>query len=163
MTYICIYFSKNFWQLHFSHLWRLLLKRWTPQSYTQSLYSSPLLNLSLQLHAYAHTFLRAYAHTWCQFHQHYTYKFFVQTSFFYVHVTRKKLPKRHSYEKIAQKTLMKLTAFVRFFPVWILASEILSRGASPQFVVERCRSINMWHFFWFAKHFFWFVIFQTDF
>jgi len=30
----------------------------------------------------------------CQFHQHFTYAFFVQTSFFYLHVTRKKLPKR---------------------------------------------------------------------
>jgi len=25
----------------------------------------------------------------CQFHQHFTYKFFVQSSFFYTHVTRK--------------------------------------------------------------------------
>ncbi len=37
------------------------------------------------------------------------YEFFVRTLFFYVHVTRKKLPKRRSYEKNAQKTLMKLT------------------------------------------------------
>jgi len=44
--------------------------------------------------------------------QHYRYKFFIRTSFFYVHVTRKKLPKRHWYEKTAQKTLMKLTAGV---------------------------------------------------
>jgi len=44
-----------------------------------------------------------------QFHQHFTYKFFVRTLFFYVHVTRKKLPKRHSYEKFVHKTLMKLT------------------------------------------------------
>jgi len=35
--------------------------------------------------------------------------FFVQTLFFYVHVTRKKLPKRCLYEKFARKTLMKLT------------------------------------------------------
>ncbi len=34
----------------------------------------------------------------CQFHQHFTYKFFIQTSFFYIHVTREKLPKRHLYE-----------------------------------------------------------------
>ncbi len=44
-----------------------------------------------------------------QFHQHFTYKFFVQTSFFYVYVTREKLLKRRSYEKCAQKMLMKLT------------------------------------------------------
>jgi hypothetical protein len=30
-------------------------------------------------------------------------------SFFYVHVTREKLPKLRSYEKFARKTLMKLT------------------------------------------------------
>jgi len=30
-------------------------------------------------------------------------------SFFYVHVTREKLPKRHSYEKFVRKMLMKLT------------------------------------------------------
>jgi len=30
-------------------------------------------------------------------------------SFFYVHVTREKLPKRRSYKKCAQKTFMKLT------------------------------------------------------
>jgi len=35
--------------------------------------------------------------------------FFVWTLFFYVHVTRKKLPKRHLYEKFACLTLMKLT------------------------------------------------------
>ncbi len=44
-----------------------------------------------------------------QFHQHFKYTFFARTSFFYVHVTRKKLPKRRSYEKFAGKTLMKLT------------------------------------------------------
>ncbi len=37
-----------------------------------------------------------------QFHQHFTYEL-------YVHVTRKKLPKRRSYKKCVQKTLMKLT------------------------------------------------------
>jgi len=31
------------------------------------------------------------------------------SSFFYVHVTREKLPKRHSYKKFARKMLMKLT------------------------------------------------------
>jgi len=31
------------------------------------------------------------------------------SSFFYVHVTREKLPKHHSYEKYACKMLMKLT------------------------------------------------------
>ncbi len=38
--------------------------------------------------------------------------FFVRTSFlqfFYVHVTREKLPKQHSYEKFVCKMLMKLT------------------------------------------------------
>jgi len=30
-------------------------------------------------------------------------------SFFYLHVTRAKLPKRHSYKKFARKMLMKLT------------------------------------------------------
>ncbi len=30
-------------------------------------------------------------------------------SFFYLHVTREKLPKRHLYEKFAHKMLMKLT------------------------------------------------------
>jgi len=30
-------------------------------------------------------------------------------SFFYLHVTRENLPKRHSYEKFAHKMLMKLT------------------------------------------------------
>jgi len=34
---------------------------------------------------------------------------FVRTSFFYLHVTRKKLPKRQSYEKRAPIMLMKLT------------------------------------------------------
>jgi len=37
------------------------------------------------------------------------YEFFVQTSFFYVHVTRQKLLKQHSYEKFARLTLMKLS------------------------------------------------------
>jgi len=49
----------------------------------------------------------------CQFHQHFMYKFFKQTlfwHFFYIHVTREKLPKRHSYEKFVRKMLMKLTA-----------------------------------------------------
>ncbi len=31
------------------------------------------------------------------------------SSFFYVHVTREKLPKRRSYEKFVRKMLMKLT------------------------------------------------------
>jgi hypothetical protein len=31
-------------------------------------------------------------------------------SFFHLQVSREKLPKRHSYEKCARKTLMKLTA-----------------------------------------------------
>ncbi len=44
--------------------------------------------------------------TLCQFHQHFTHEFFVQTSFFYIHVTRKT---RHSYEKFVSLTLMKLT------------------------------------------------------
>jgi len=34
--------------------------------------------------------------TYRQFHQHWMYKFFVQTSVFYVHVTREKLQKQHS-------------------------------------------------------------------
>jgi hypothetical protein len=34
------------------------------------------------------------------------------SSFFYVHVTRAKLPKRHLFKKFARKMLMKLTAGV---------------------------------------------------
>jgi hypothetical protein len=45
----------------------------------------------------------------CQFHQRKTREFFVWTSFLYVRVTRKKLPKRYSYEKSVRITLMKLT------------------------------------------------------
>jgi len=44
-----------------------------------------------------------------QFHQHFTYEFFIQTSFFYVHVTREKLPKWDSYKKRTHIMLMKLT------------------------------------------------------
>jgi len=48
-----------------------------------------------------------------QFHQHFTHTFFVRKYFaqlfFYLHVTREKLPKRLSYEKCACKMLMKLT------------------------------------------------------
>jgi len=50
--------------------------------------------------------------TCSQFHQHFTYKFFVRTSFqqlFYVHVTREKLLKQRLYEKFVCKMLMKLT------------------------------------------------------
>ncbi len=57
--------------------------------------------------------LRQNIHETCrQFHQHYTRAFFVRTSFqrsfYYVHVTRKKLPKQRSYKKFVHKTLMKL-------------------------------------------------------
>ncbi len=37
------------------------------------------------------------------------YKFFVRTLFYYVHVTREKLPKQRSYKKFVRLTLMKLT------------------------------------------------------
>jgi len=50
--------------------------------------------------------------TCSQFHRHFTYKFFVRTSFwqlFYIHITREKLLKRRSYEKFSRKILMKLT------------------------------------------------------
>jgi len=55
-----------------------------------------------------------YKSSYCgQFHQLFTYEYFVQThcfgNFFYIHVTREKLPKRHTYKKIVRKTLMKLT------------------------------------------------------
>jgi len=42
-------------------------------------------------------------------------------SFFYVHVTRSKLPKQRLYEKFARKMLMKLTTAVA-----------MARGISPQ-------------------------------
>jgi len=45
-------------------------------------------------------------------HQHFTYNFPYELrfgSFFYVHVTREKLPKQCSYKKIICKMLMKLT------------------------------------------------------
>jgi len=52
----------------------------------------------------------------CQFHQHFTYEFFVLTSFrqlfssyMYVTCTWTKLQKRHLYEKHARIKLMKLT------------------------------------------------------
>jgi len=44
-----------------------------------------------------------------QFHQHFRYEFFIRTSFFYVHVTWEKLPKRRLYKKRVCITLMKLT------------------------------------------------------
>jgi len=49
--------------------------------------------------------------TWalsCQFHQHFTYEFFVRTSFFYVQL-EKAAEMRHLYEKFVRLTLMKLT------------------------------------------------------
>jgi len=54
-----------------------------------------------------------------QFQQHFTHDFFCTkvlcTAFFYLHVTREKLPKRLLYEKGARKMLMELThvLFVR--------------------------------------------------
>jgi len=57
--------------------------------------------------------------TRCQFHHHFTYEFFSYKrhfgSFFYVHVTREKLPKRRSYEKFVRKMLMKLTTGITFW------------------------------------------------
>ncbi len=47
--------------------------------------------------------------SWCQFHQCKMREFFVRMSFLYVRVTRKKLPKRHLYEKFACFMLIKLT------------------------------------------------------
>jgi len=38
--------------------------------------------------------------TFRQFHQHFTYEFFVRTSFYYVHVTRKKAAKMTFVRKI---------------------------------------------------------------
>jgi len=59
--------------------------------------------------------------SWCQFHQHFTYEFFVLTSFrqlfssyMYVTCTWKKLPKWHSYKKHAHIKLMKLTVGVSY-------------------------------------------------
>ncbi len=51
--------------------------------------------------------------TCSQFHQHFTYKCCF-SSFFYIHVTREKLPKWRLYEKFASKMLMKLTPVVNF-------------------------------------------------
>jgi len=48
--------------------------------------------------------------TWCQFHQHLCTNFLYECcfgSFFYIHVTREKLPKRHLYKKFVRKILMK--------------------------------------------------------
>jgi hypothetical protein len=53
----------------------------------------------------------SYIHTFYgQFHQHAnsSYKSLFG-SFFYLHVTREKLPKRHLYKKFVRKRLMKLT------------------------------------------------------
>jgi len=50
--------------------------------------------------------------TWelrCQFHQHFTGTFFVQTSFWQLHVSRKSCQKALSCVKFARLTLMKLT------------------------------------------------------
>jgi len=38
----------------------------------------------------------------CQFHQHFTYKFFVRTLFFYVHVTRKSCQNTTFFEKFVR-------------------------------------------------------------
>jgi len=48
----------------------------------------------------------------CQFYQRKTREFFVRMSFLNVCVTRKKLPKRHLYEKFVRRMLMKLTTGV---------------------------------------------------
>jgi len=44
---------------------------------------------------------------------HFSYKSAL-SSFFYLHVTREKLPKRLSYEKGVRKMLMKLTSGINF-------------------------------------------------
>ncbi len=52
-----------------------------------------------------------------QFHQHFAQIFHTKVfwaAFFYLHVTREKLPKRRLYQKCASKTLMKLTIGERF-------------------------------------------------
>jgi len=49
-------------------------------------------------------------------------------SFFYVHVTRGKLPKRRSYKKSVRKTLMKLTAghsFLKLLPAEVAGEALL--------------------------------------
>jgi len=66
----------------------------------------------------------------CQFHQHFTYEFFVLMSFwqlfFYVHVTREKLPKQYSYKKFVCKMLMKLTPIrIHCFCEWFQISKII--------------------------------------
>ncbi len=51
-------------------------------------------------------------HSWCQFPYILCSNFSNEHhfgSFFYVHVTREKLPKQRLYEKFARKMLMKLT------------------------------------------------------
>ncbi len=65
-----------------------------------------------------HTISAWIYNTYGQFHQHFTHTFLVRkwlhAAFFYLHVTREKLPKRLSYKKVASKTLMKLTPSVNF-------------------------------------------------
>jgi len=48
-------------------------------------------------------------HKRCQFHHHFTYEFFVRTSFFYLHATEKAAETRRSNKKCVCLTLMKLT------------------------------------------------------
>jgi hypothetical protein len=54
-------------------------------------------------------------------------------SFFYLHVTREKLPKRHSYVKFARKLLMKLTTVLILYltyswriRLWLCEHQLLS-------------------------------------
>jgi hypothetical protein len=65
----------------------------------------------------------------CQFHQRFCALFSYEHrfgSFFYVHVTREKLPKRRLYKKIVRKMLMKLTT-----------EQIFSREKESSIIIER--------------------------
>ncbi len=64
------------------------------------------------------SFVKVRVYSRCQFHQSFFTHFFHTKVLFCQNVTRKKLLKRRSYEKCAQKMLMKLTTAVNFINVF---------------------------------------------
>ncbi len=63
-----------------------------------------------------------------QFHQHFTRTFFVRTSFLYVRVTRKKLPKRRSYEKFVRINVDEIDTWFAFVMIFFCVKNCLWKG-----------------------------------
>jgi len=82
---VYMYFSRDLWK------WRkpMFLPQNLVSSFSVNYFPVPLRNGQIRYLCFRGATEHEQQKLRCQFHQHFTYKFFVQISFFYVHVTRK--------------------------------------------------------------------------